>query len=145
MSKKLLFAALFVCVCFVVRGQQNENPAGDFEYKKSNGKITITKYIGKTKDVVIPKKINGLPVTAIGDEAFAWKRLTGVVIPDSVTSIGDEAFSRNQLTSVIIPDSVTSIGDGAFEDNQLTSVIIPDSVTSIGNAAFDYNVEMIRK
>ena len=44
-------------------------------------------------DIVIPFEHNGLPVTSIGYEAFAWcDSLTSVVIPDSVTSIWDDAF-----------------------------------------------------
>ena len=91
------------------------------------------------KNVVIPAKIDGKPVTSIGSLAFYHNQLTGVVIPDSVKSIGNRTFSNNQLTSVVIPGSVTSIGDSAFYDNQLTSVVIPDSVTSIGNRAFYKN------
>ncbi|UOY07234.1 leucine-rich repeat protein [Muricauda sp. SCSIO 64092] len=75
-------------------------------------------------------------VTAIGNEAFKDKNLTGVTIPDGVTSIGDRAFWNNKLTEVTIPGSVTSIGQRAFGKNQLGSVIIPDGVTSIGVQAF---------
>ena len=88
---------------------------------------------------VIPSEIDGYPVTAIGDYAFAnCIGLTSVTIPDSVTSIGDGAFENcSSLTSVTTPDSVTSIGDSAFENcSSLTSVTIPSRVTSIGRWAF---------
>ena len=108
--------------------------------------ITITDYDASCgKDVVIPKTINDLTVTIIGngvwnngnlEKSFANKNLTSVVIPDSVTTIGENAFDSNQLTSVTIPDSVTTIGNSAFDSNQLTSVFIPDSVTTIGDYAF---------
>lgn len=88
----------------------------------------------------IPGKIEGVPVTSIGNYAFQCpiSRLTSVRIPNSVTSIGSCAFyCCDSLTSIWIPDSVTSIGSTAFYCcDALTCIIIPNSVTSIGNAAF---------
>jgi hypothetical protein len=52
--KKTVFVVLcsgFVCAVSC----QN---ADDFYHKEKNGGITITKYRGSVKDVVIPKKIN---------------------------------------------------------------------------------------
>jgi hypothetical protein len=111
----------------------------DFRYRENNRKMTITGYIGRVRDVVIPERINGLPVVAIGEDAFniAPKTyITSVVIPNSVETIGNYAFYKNQLTSVTLPNSLTSIGDGVFAENQLTSVVIPDSVETIGEKAF---------
>jgi hypothetical protein len=107
-------------------------PAGNFTF----GGGTIMGYSGNIKDVVIPAKINGEPVTAIGERVFFGENLTSVIIPKSVTSIGNMVFTNNQLTSVTIPKGVTGIGQYAFANNQLTSVTIGNSVTSIGSGAF---------
>lgn len=66
------------------------------------------------------------------------KRLTDLIIPNSVVSIGYQAFlGCTGLTSVTIPNSVTSIGEWAFFGcTGLTSIEIPNSVTSIGEKAF---------
>ena len=111
-----------------------------FNYTANNGAITITQYTGLGGSVAIPSTINGLPVTSIGDGAFAGSSLTSVTIPNSVTSIGDGAFYGCwSLSSVTIPNSVTSIGDWTFFNCvSLASVTIPDSVTSIGSEAFQY-------
>ena len=129
------------------------NPGGDSDptptpgildkltYEIENGKVTITDCdTSLSGDIVLPSKIEGKPVTSIGNYAFfLCSSLTSITIPDSVTSIGDSAFYRcSSLTSITIPSSVTSIGNFAFKDcSSLTSITIPSSVTSIGSYAFD--------
>ena len=134
---------------------------GNVYFDSTTGTIT-----GCDKDVTeafIPSKINGTPVTTIGDRAFSGcKSLISVIIPDGVTTIGQAAFnSCYKLANVIIPDSVTTIRDSAFyycyaltsvdipngvttiesytfnECTALTSVTIPGSVTTIGKRAFN--------
>lgn len=107
----------------------------------------------------IPETIDGKPVTAIADSAFAYyfPDLVSITIPESVTSIGKNVFRDcksltfvnipdkvtviesqtflgcTSLKSVDLPDGITMIGDNAFgECESLESIIIPDSVTSIG-------------
>ena len=90
-------------------------------------------------DIIIPEKINGIPVTAICDNAFQdCASITSVTIPNSVESIGNCAFLRcESLASVTIGNSVTRIESHAFEDcKSLTSITIPDSVTVINPWAF---------
>jgi hypothetical protein len=83
------------------------------------------------KDVKIPKRLEGYPVTRIYGYhdatgrnpigAFQGMGLTSVEIPDTMTWIGDGAFSWNKLKEVTIPGSVTYVGAAAFWGNQGTS------------------------
>jgi hypothetical protein len=115
--------------------------AQDYTYTTNDDNtITITEYTGSGGAVTIPDTINGLPVTSIGNAAFAYcSSLTNVTIPDSVTNIGYEAFYRCiSLSSVTIPNSVTGIGDYVFcYCHSLTNVTIGTNVTSIGTLAFN--------
>ena len=89
--------------------------------------------------LTIPSTYNDIPVTSIGEKAFAdCSELTSVTIPDSVTSIEDRAFAEcSELTSVTIPVLVTSIGASAFTNcSSLTSVTIPACVETVGDYAF---------
>jgi TolB-like protein len=95
---------------------------------------------GRYRNLVIPSTVWADPVTAIEDNAFKEKQLTGVVISEGVVSIGNDAFANNQLTSVVIPSGVTTIRNDAFRNNQLTSVVISEGVVSIGNNAFRDNL-----
>jgi fibronectin type 3 domain-containing protein len=102
--------------------------------------VTITGLVDKSKtELVIPDKIEGLPVTSIFDCAFnECTSLTSITMPDSLISIGDYAFaSCTSLTCITIPNSVTSIGNYAFYYCfSLASITIPDSVISIGDGGF---------
>jgi len=125
-------------------GKTEPTPSEGLAYTLSDdGTYYTVTGIGTCTDteLVIPATHENLPVTAIGDMAFAQNTsLTNVTIPNSVTSIGEVAFAYcSSLTSITIPDSVTSIGDHAFAYcSSLTSITIPDSVTSIGYDAFRY-------
>ena len=117
-------------------------------------------------DLVIPATYRGLPVTAIGSNAFEYVRsFKSVSIPASVTTIGEKAFadcgvtsvtfatnsqlttvdryaffSSSSLQSIALPDGVTTIGVAAFNGcNNITSISIPDSITTIENRALDFN------
>jgi hypothetical protein len=141
---KLLGIFAFIAIMgftFSACGGKDYNPETDFETEPVEGgkSVRITQYIGDKLEVNIPPKIRGLPVTSIGEGAFAEKELVNVTIPNSVTEIGFAAFADNQLTSVTIGNKVSSIGVWAFKVNELTSVAIPNSVTEIGKAAFAGN------
>lgn len=115
--------------------------AGDFEYQliNSDTEAEIIGYNCAGGDLAIPARLNGKPVTSIGDEAFrGCAALTSVVIPDGVTTIGLRAFMGcSGLNSVEIPGSVTVLGAYAFAAcSGLTSLSLPDGVTEIGSSAF---------
>ncbi len=61
----------------------------------------IIRCTADTAEVVIPREIAGVPVTAIGDNAFSGcPGLLGVVIPYTVTDISDTAFAGTSLTKI---------------------------------------------
>ena len=63
---------------------------------------------------------------------------TDIMIPSGITGIDDYAFYGNKrISSVIISDTVLSIGISAFEGcSGLIGIIIPDSVTFIDSSVF---------
>jgi hypothetical protein len=107
--------------------------------EETGGAITIKKCRGTAKELIIPGMINDMPVTAIGDGAFARKNLVSVTIPDSVTSIGAGAFANNRLDSITIGDNLVSIGAGAFAHHEIAALKLGSSLAVIGRGAFADN------
>lgn len=90
-------------------------------------------------ELIIPDKINDVPVTSIGYSAFNMKDLiTSVKIPYGVKTIYSNAFrSCRNLESVVLPDSVTVIESDAFSYCfKLESIVIPDSLEEISVSVF---------
>ncbi len=89
---------------------------GDWVLKAlGDGTAEILRYTGSEKEIAIPAELNGMPVSAIGSQAFLKCRLQSVTIPDSVVRIGDCAFDGcARLQRVSIPAGVSEIGVNPF-------------------------------
>lgn len=142
-TKKVLSVLLAVMMIFGMLPVLNAaaKTSGNLTYTVKDGEVTITdcKESASGK-LTISSKLSGYPVTRIDNEAFRnCKKLTSVVIPDSVITIGDYAFDCcSSLTSINIPDSVVNIGVYAFDNcSKLKSITIPGSVKKIAAGTFD--------
>lgn len=112
MKKVLCLSLLFTILCALL----TFTPAaaatyGDLSYEKQGDHIEITGCIKNAVSVTIPDKIDGLPVTSIGDRAFEdCSDLKTISISNNVKSIGHYSFyGCINLTDLVIPNSVTNI------------------------------------
>ena len=134
----------------------------DFKTRPCDDGVEIIGYEGEVGEIlVIPRRIHGRQVSAIGDSAFEeCDLLISVKLPKGLQTIGesafafcyklkyvefseglrrieDEAFSCAELTSVVFPESLLEIGDKAFfRCESLTSVEFPKGLQTIGEEAF---------
>lgn len=133
-----------------------EPPHSSFKYELTDDLegVRITEYHGDDIHILIPEKIEEMPVRELGGSLFSRKdNIETVIIPDTVQSIGDRLFdgcSRlknvrlstaitdiprytfsecKSLESFIIPTHITNIEEQAFSNSGLKSINIPDMVT----------------
>jgi hypothetical protein len=99
MTQRILI--LFLTGLCVTAFAQNKS---DFEFNPEGG--IITGYTGSGPDVIIPDRIDGIPVTAISNSVFKDRNLTSVSIPDNIKNIGPNAFAGNKLEKVVIGNEV---------------------------------------
>lgn len=117
----------------------------DFIFKGNELKGMTAKGKDKVKtqgltDMVIPDTTpEGLPITRIGDNAFYRRKLTSVVIPNTVESIGYDAFGVCALKEVKLPDALKDIEGFAFYNNKLEKVEFGNNVKTIEPSAFALN------
>jgi len=130
MKKIIILLMVCMALCAAVFAQ---NQSGF----KTDGKGTITGYDGWDTKIVIPAQINGVPVTAVGDNAFKNMGLTSVTFPTSIKYIGKAAFISNKITNVTIPANVT-IDEDAFSSNQMTGFTVGNGCI-IARSAFTRN------
>lgn len=113
-------------------------PESDFEFKLSDDGtfITLTRYNGNAKNLVIPETIQGMPVEVIGG-FYQNNKIKSVVIPSSVKVIEPDAFLEcESLEKVTLPEGLLCIGRSAFSRTGLTSVTFPEGLLCIGSFAF---------
>lgn len=155
--------ATYFNVNFVSIGTMaSNNQTSDFKYiTNADGTLTITNYVGTSKNVVIPQRISDKEVTKIGTEAFSDLWIESLVIPEGVTEVEDSAFNNcEKIKSLSLPSTLTKVGDYAFTDfylmeklelnsgletigkygfagwTNITELILPESLTTIGEGAF---------
>ncbi len=123
-----------------------ENGIGDYkrplqELSEYIGKgIRITAYNGfDCESIIIPKEIDGLPVTSIGENAFKNATFNDIVMPDTIKAILCMAFyGCKNLTEIELPKELIYLGHFAFQSSGLHHVTIPNNVTVIEDWCFCY-------
>ncbi|MBO4458473.1 MAG: leucine-rich repeat protein [Butyrivibrio sp.] len=102
-----------------------------FLYEKKKHKkdeheyIEITGFEGKTEKLVIPEKIDGIPVEAVGNHSFSSRNdITHVSIPESVKILYGFAFHNcKNLKRISLYDSLTDYYDGVCRQcDNLTAI-----------------------
>ena len=126
--KKVLSVSLSILILIIVLSVFTVNAYAaktkDFKYKVEGKSITITEYIGKSGDVVIPERINGKKVTTLGDYMF---------LPNK----GLNGTKNEKVTSVVIPYGVKNLGHWTFgQCVKLKKIYMPKTIEFIDACSF---------
>lgn len=96
---------------------------------------TVTDYNGADISVIVPEKLGGATVTAIGNGAFMENNIiNAITLPATVTTIGDNAFlGCSVLNKVNLPAALKTVGFGAFMDcTALETLVLGNQATGLG-------------
>jgi hypothetical protein len=139
------------------------SPSDDFYYGIDNDTIWIAGYTGSSRNVGIPHRINGLPVTVVYISGSSWRyyqsdhypqntfTLTNLTIPESVNSISNLKYYTNLVSINVDPrnPAFCSVEGVLFNQDKTTLVqypvnkngarTIPDGIIKIGASAFAGN------
>ncbi|MBQ8259615.1 MAG: leucine-rich repeat domain-containing protein [Clostridia bacterium] len=122
--------------------EPEHNGSYGLEYKMNeDGKSAMLFHRGICTDenVIVASVWNGVPVTIIGEVAFAdYIKYKTITIPESVTAIDMRAFKNcTGLESVVLHDGISYIGADAFENCvALTEITLPKSLEWIQTGLF---------
>lgn len=106
----------------------------DFEYNISAGSIVA--YTGDSTTVSVPKNVNGIEITSIGEKAFMNKSVVNVTLESSNIEIGANAFSNCKMLREIKGKNVSNIGTSAFENCYALTSLQFDEIKAVGKSAF---------
>ncbi|MBQ9477351.1 MAG: leucine-rich repeat protein [Bacteroidales bacterium] len=142
MKKFFVIIMVFgLCAINHIARADEVDPTSHLTYTVSSSEVTIT---GMDPDftppadyaLVIPDEIAGMPVVAIGNQAFLDQTtIASITIGDNVRTIGTDAVRRcTALTEIIFSTAtnLTTIGESAFRGCKATSISIPEGVTTLG-------------
>ena len=122
-----------------LRRRAYQPQTGDFDYVNLDGVAILTGYRGKSKDVVIPSTVDGLPVRYIKHHFELYGTpVTSLTFPSSVERIAGCAFANAaSLQKVTFSEGLKAIGYDAFYNTGLCyPVILPKSLQDYGPFAF---------
>lgn len=127
---------------------------------ENNQEYTVLAYSGTSNTIEIPAYVNNLPITAIGDGAYASPAVVGYIPPvwtkymfpnnKLITSISFEEGSKlrhigwvafqgcTSLVNFETPISLSSIGENAFSNTGLWDKAPNNSIIYAGNWAVGY-------
>ena len=106
----------------------------DFEYNISSGSLVA--YTGDSGTVSVPKSINNVEITSIGEKAFMNTSVVNVTLESPSITIGDNAFSNCKMLKEIKGKDVSSIGTSAFENCYALNKVQFDEIKVVGKSAF---------
>jgi len=117
-------------------------------FLNDNNEAIITRHITIEEDnIIIPNKVDGHKVVAIGSYAFTNARYSSIVIPDSVEVIAAAAFFNTTFDYLKLPKSLIYLNE-SFICNGKTTILknrIKDGNDVINNPCFVIMPEEIQQ
>ena len=145
--KKLLWIAVVLLALALCAAASADviTSADGWQYEVRNGSGTLKGYTGEETKLILPASIDGIPMTAVGANAFEGNvAIREVVIPDGYTSIGAYAFRNcTRIASLRISGTVREWPESWGSNSafagciNLFEVEFGEGLASVGSCAFE--------
>ena len=104
--------------------------------KEEGAPIRITQYLGHQENVVIPKEIEGYPITEIASGVFRDQDTLQTIDIRAEVSLEYEAFAECDNLREVKLTGVTSVGERAFANCRGLTKVTAGNLDFIGSSAF---------
>ena len=138
--KKILLA--FAVLAGMSAAAQSTFTVGDLKYTVTGANTVEVSGVASSEvmSIDVPATVENegttYDVTAIGDQAFRWSKITSAVIPSSVKVLKHGAFNGADLVSITLNEGLEVIGDYALACKNLTAIDVPSTVRVIEGSVF---------
>jgi len=106
---------------------------GYFYYTVSDQSITITGYFGNETVVTVPSSIAGIPVNAVGPDAFAGTSVQILYLPDTIRELGENATGTADVRFIGQPTAVPQESETPQSPGGATASQMPSNSAATGN------------
>ncbi len=112
----VLILALMACGIFTGCGNDTESSESDYVFAQTQFGSVLIEYNGEDEAPIVPSFVEGSPVIAIGNYAFADNTsVKQIYFSQYVRAIGKNAFEGcHSLETIMISDGIEYIGENAF-------------------------------
>lgn len=107
----------------------------NYTYKIEQNEAVILEYAGEETHLVIPKEIEGFPVTKLANGAFCehGSLIERIEVPGSVKVIDDFAFKMcMSLTELVLSEGVEVLGENILYVTSVSDLHLPSTIRKIG-------------
>lgn len=116
----------------------------DEDVEMENGTIVACSYNFANKNIIVPARLDGQTVTAIGNGSedkgvFEAKQICQLQLPEGLLSIGNCAFKNNYLEELLLPKTLENLGYSTFDQNRLKELVLHDNLVTMGSSVFSNN------
>jgi len=128
-KQRIAFIIMLLIKTVIAFAEDAVSPASDFSYQTNKAKtgIIIMNYIGEGGDVVVPSKIDGLPVVKI--ESFTQKPAQKY---NSYSGMEYDYSNLPDIYSIVFPNTVTEFGENFYcAGKRIRKIVLPKKVKNI--------------
>ena len=114
----------------------------DFVFAQVEDHLEVISYNGNETEITIPTTADGMPVTAIADNAFNGNQsLTKVIMQEGITAVGEGAFSNMaSLTEIVFPVSLRIIGSNVLTGTNVEKITLASNFNKQIRYLFGNNI-----